>query len=56
MLPKFKKLNEKINGMKSGDKSTGQTRIDLKKKFTKVNIERDLEGNIIYPIVITPTL
>ena len=56
LLPKFKRLNEKINGMKSGDKSCGQTRIDLKKKFTKVNIERDLEGNIIYPIVITPTL
>jgi hypothetical protein len=28
----------------------------LKKKFTRVNIERDLEGNILYPIVISPTL
>jgi hypothetical protein len=53
LLPKFKRAQA---GLKSGDKSTGQTRIDLKKKFTKVNIERDLEGNIIYPIVITPTL
>jgi hypothetical protein len=47
---------DRINGMKSGDKTMGQTRIDLKKKFTKVNIERDLEGNICYPIVISPTL
>lgn len=36
--------------MRSGDKSMGQTKIDLKKKFTKVNVERDLEGNIVYPI------
>jgi hypothetical protein len=28
----------------------------LKKKFTKVNVERDLEGHIIYPIQISPTL
>jgi len=56
LLPKFKKLNDRVNGMRSGDKSMGQTKIDLKKKFTKVNIERDLEGNIVYPIVISPTL
>jgi hypothetical protein len=56
LLPKFKKLNEKLNGMRSGDKTTGQTKIDLKKKFTRVNVERDLEGNIVYPIIITPTL
>jgi len=55
-LAKYKKLNERVNGLKGGDKSTGNTRIDLKKKFTKVNIERDLEGNILYPIVISPTL
>ncbi len=56
VLGKFKKLNDRVNGLRGGDKSTGQTRIDLKKKFTKVNIERDLEGNILYPIVISPTL
>jgi hypothetical protein len=28
----------------------------LKKRFTKINVERDLEGNIVYPIVVTPTL
>lgn len=43
-------------GNNAADKSTGNTRIDLKKKFTKVNVDRDSEGNVIYPIVITPTL
>ncbi len=56
LLPKFKRLNDRVNGMRSGDKSMGQTKIDLKKKFTKVNVERDLEGNIVYPIQISPTL
>lgn len=55
-LPKYKKLNDRVNGTRAGDKSMGQTRIDLKKRFTKVNVDRDLEGNIVYPIVITPTL
>lgn len=36
--------------------STGQTKIDLKKKFTKINLERDLEGNIVYPINVAPSL
>ena len=34
----------------------GKTKINLQKRFTKINIERDLEGNIIYPIVVTPQL
>ena len=54
LLPKYKKLFDTKS--KAADKSTGHTRIDLKKKFTKVSLERDLEGNIIYPIVISPTL
>lgn len=43
-------------GIYAADKSTGNTKIDLKRKFTKVNLERDQEGNVIYPIVIAPTL
>jgi hypothetical protein len=46
----------KKEGVRSGDKATGVTKIDLKKKFTKVNLDRDEEGNVIYPIVIAPTL
>lgn len=53
-LSKFKKSNDASNN--GGDKSMGHTRIDLKKKFTKVHVERDHEGNIIYPIVISPSL
>ena len=34
----------------------GQTKIDLKRKFTKIALERDLEGNIVYPINVSPAL
>ena len=36
--------------------SLGKTNINLQRRFTKINLERDLEGNIIYPIVVTPQL
>ena len=32
----------------------GKTKINLQRRFTKIQLERDLEGNIIYPIVVTP--
>jgi hypothetical protein len=39
-----------------GNLTTGTTQIDPKKKFTKIEVERDEEGNIRYPIYVSPTL
>ena len=55
ILPKYKKITDSLKE-KGSNLSTGKTKIDLMKKFTKVNVERDLEGNVIYPIVISPSL
>lgn len=54
ILPKYKRMNESKE--KGGNLSTGQTKIEITKKFTRINVERDLEGNIVYPIVVSPTL
>ena len=50
LLPKYKKIYEASNQKQPGDLSTGKTKINLQRRFTKIQIERDLEGNIIYPI------
>ena len=54
-LDQFAEYCQRV-GNNAADKSTGLTKIDPKRKFTKVNVECDSEGNVIYPIVITPTL
>jgi len=56
LLPKYKKIYEKEKQTKQANLETGVTKIDLKKKFTKINLQRDLEGNIIYPIQVNPSL
>ena len=50
LLPKYKKIYEKERQQQQANLQMGTTKIDLKKKFTKINLQRDLEGNIIYPI------
>ena len=41
---------------KGGDMKCGATKIDMQKKFTRITVDRDLEGNIVYPINVSPTL
>ena len=50
---KFRKC---VTTIRPSDMTTGQTRIDPQKKFTKIEVERDDYGNIKYPIVVSPTL
>ena len=38
------------------DFSHGKTKLDPNKPITACKVERDYEGNIVYPIVVTPTL
>lgn len=52
-LPKFKKMNA---SSAAGNLSCGNTKIDIKRKITKINVDRDGDGNIKYPIVVMPTL
>ncbi|CDW85165.1 f y-rich n-terminus family protein [Stylonychia lemnae] len=52
-LLKLRKNNPSLRG---ADLSTGQTQIDPRKKFTKIEVERDEYGNIKYPIIVSPTL
>ena len=44
------KIRKTMPQCKGGDLSMGTTQIDPKKKFTKVEVERDECGNIKYPI------
>ena len=46
----------KTTSAKPGDLTTGETKIDPKKTIPKVNVDRDDNGNIKYPIIISPTL
>ncbi len=39
-----------------GNTQMGATQIDPAKKFTKISVDRDEEGNIKYPIVVSQTL
>lgn len=57
-LTKFKKppVTQFPASIPGGNLSTGQTQIDPQKKFTKINVERDEDGNIRYPIYVSPTL
>eukprot|EP00347_Sterkiella_histriomuscorum_P008411 403345196 len=50
------KLRKNTSNGRAGDLSTGITQIDPKKKFTKIEVERDDQGNIRYPITVSPTL
>ena len=54
LLPKYKKIYEAQNAKTGGDMTLGKTKINLQRRFTKIQLERDLEGNIIYPITVTP--
>ncbi len=68
-MPKYKNSLKKIGGVpnipqsimnsignRQADFSTGNTKIDPSKPITACKVDRDQEGNIRYPIIVSPTL
>ena len=67
-MPKYKNSLKRVDGEKTSykksrrdegtglDYSTGRTKLDPSKPVTACKVEKDSDGNIIYPIVVTQTL
>ena len=58
-MPKYKNSLRKVggpDGFGRMDYSTGRTRLDPNKIVTAIKVDRDEEGHIVYPIIVTPTL
>ena len=59
MMPKYKNSIKKVHREKGNrlDYSTGgQTRLDPSKPITSCKVNKDSDGNITYPIVVSNTL
>ena len=57
-MPKYKNCLKRVNrgnGCFDGGQ-TGRTRLDPSKPITACKVEKDGEGNIVYPIIVTQTL
>ena len=67
-MPKYKNSLKRVDGEKTSykrsrrdegtglDYSTGRTKLDPSKPVTACKVEKDSDGNIVYPIVVTQTL
>ena len=64
-MPKYKNSLKRVDGEKTSykrsrreettglDYSTGKTKFDPAKPVTALKVEKDSDGNIVYPIVVT---
>lgn len=55
-MPKYKNCLKRIWQKEDGDDYYGRTRLNINKEVIACKVEKDVDGNVIYPIIVTATL